>query len=285
MTSRALLRVAAPAVLALLAWLAPVPPAGADPAALLGGFRPVAVGTGARTVLVNPAALDPRGRPDAVAEARWAETADESGNAGFDRKPTSWTLAAGFDGSGYAYQGEGDDVEGVSDWTVTWGERRLLPGGIALGLAATWAGGEDGGLDGTAGVVVPLGRSLSAAAVAADVLQTDVDGAPGERAWRTGVAWGPPRLGGRLTWDTLWENDRRPDTVHWVGAVVDGAGPFAAMLHSDLDRAWSAELAVGTSGVRLGGGWTRADDRDEIRVFLDWRGRPPHGGGWGPIPR
>ncbi len=281
-------RLNAGAILVFVAALQIGPPpvfAGAD---LIAGFHSVVGTSGARAIWVNPAAIGGTGRPTAVAESMWRRDAAPGDDADWEEMPAAWSLAASMDRSAYAWQKEGEDIAGVADWAIAWGERRRTPGGGAFGASIEWRGGEEKTLDGTVGVLLPLGRVMTGGAVLDNVREGKVDGVDRERSWRTGLAWTPRDLPGRVTWDTLWESDRRGDTAHWFGIAFDRTQRFRLAWHGNLDDEWSGALGVVAGSAVFEGGWRKLPgdgDRDGAWIALEWSGPQFAGKGWGPIPR
>jgi hypothetical protein len=240
---------------------------------LLGGFHSVAGVRGVRALWVNPAAVGSDPRPAALAEVAWVEEGDEEGETGYPTGPTLLSVGASTDHSAYGWQKEWEDSPGVADWTLTVADRRGAANWWSLGLAVEVRGGEGTNVDATAGALVPLGRSLTLAGVAADLFERDTDGRAGERLWRTGIAWRPRDLSGRITWDTVWENDRVDETRHWFAIALGGTG----RVHLEVARSdggdWSGSVEILFRRTRVAVGGTRPDGGlDRLYASLEWRG-------------
>jgi len=269
------------AVVLVLLLVAGPGPARAHPG-LLGGFRSVAAEEGARAVWTNPAAVGITGRGSAVAEITFRDDAlrlPEDGSAPDWELPTGLTamsVAAATDELGYGLQIELEDETGVPEWTFAVGNGVKLGQALRAGLTAEWRGGGDG-LEGTAGVLVPMGRSLRAAAVVHDLLGKETDGVPGERWWQLGAAAEVRPLLGRLTWDTVL-TDGPESPVHWVGFAIDRSKVAHVSFARSSEGDWNASIDLVFPNHLVGVG---ARDRSESgavdphRAWLaaEWCGR------------
>ena len=261
----------APCVLVVLLGLA-ASPTGAAPE-LEAGFRSVVEVLGPRAVWVNPAAIGLSSRPSLLAEGTWRQVRGASGEDSWESTPASGGIAVSMPASGYAWQWEGEDRDGAADWTLSWGQRRSTPGGISFGTAFEWRGGEDSAIDWTLGLILPVGRSLQAAGVVRDLLESDRDGVPVERTWRTGLAWIPRSWHGRLLWDTLWGEGRPGGTVHWFGGAFDLSGGIRLRWLGDFDDEWNGSVGIDVGGVGVEGGYRRVRFApDGAWIALEWRG-------------
>lgn len=271
-----------PGIVAALAVVAGAPAASAH-RSLVGGFRPVASERSARAVWTNPAAVGITGRGTAVAEVLVgadgaAALLGSDGDGEWD-VPTDFqglSVAVATDHLAYGYQYEADDVVGVPDWTFAVGNRVKMGGSAHLGATLEWRGGDDSGFDASAGVLIPLGRRLIAAAVAHDVLERRVDGADVTSSWQVGLAAPARALLGTFTYDALIAD--AVDTVHWFGFAVDGSKSARFSFARSSDGDWNATFDLAFPNHLLGLG---AADREDVgskhpdRAFLaaEWRGR------------
>lgn len=266
--------------LLVVAMLAPGSGAAAH-RALLGGFRPVASEHGARAVWVNPAAVGVTGRGTAVAElivngdeaTAFLQSASEDDWA-LPTDVKGFSIAASTDRLAYGFQSEIGDEPGVPAWTFSVGNGVRLGGGGRIGATAEWRGGDDGGLDGSAGALIPLGRQLTFAAVARDVLARDVDGAAGERTWQLGTAIPLPTVYGTFTWDTVLAGSDGP--VHWLAFSLDRGGQAHFSLARSFDGDWNATLDLVFPNHLFGIGAVDRDGGahpDRAFVAAEWSAR------------
>lgn len=269
-----------PALLAA-ALLVPAGGAAAHPA-LLGGFRPVASEQSARALWVNPAAVGVTGQGAAVAEL--LVNGDEAAQALDSASQEKWSLpkdvygfsaAASTDRLAYGYQDETKDLPGVPDWTFAVGNAVKLGQGVRIGATAEWRGGNDSGLDATAGLLMPFGQRMMLAAVARDLLARDVDGTDGHRSWQVGAAVPLRPALGTFTWDAMLQSSESP--IHWFAFSIDRAARAHASVARSSDGEWSVTLALVAPNRLLGVGATERKGGarpDRGFVAAEWRGTP-----------
>jgi hypothetical protein len=270
-----------PAILAVLALAGQAP---AHPA-LIGGFRPIAAEEGARALWVNPAAVGLTGMGTAVAELFLDEPAaalpEGGGEWTFPSDVSGFGAAAATDRMAYGYQRELEDRPGVPSWTFALANRVSMGRHANVGAALEWRGGEDGGLEGQLGALLPAGRHLRLGVVLHELFERGADGADGSRHWQVGGALRLTPLLARVTWDA--ELPETGDPVHWFGFAVDRSKAAHLSLARSSEGDWSASLDLAFPNHLVGVG---ALDRDASetkpdRAFLaaEWRGQALPGAG------
>jgi hypothetical protein len=252
-------------------------PAHAHPG-LVGAFRPVAAEEGARAVWVNPAAVGLTGMGTAVVELFLDEISGALPDGEEWKVPsdvTGLSVAAATDRLAYGYQRELKDRPGVPDWTLAVANRVRVGRTAHFGAGLEWRGGEDGGLEGEVGAMLPAGRHLRLAAVLHELFERGADGAAGSRHWQVGGAFRVPPLLGRFSWDTEFPDSGDP--VHWFGFAIDRSKAAHASFARSSEGDWSASLDFAFPNHMVGIG---ALDRDASeskpdRAFLaaEWRGQ------------
>ena len=190
---------------------------------LLGGFRPVAAEEGSRALWVNPAAIGARGRATAVGELSWVDIGADADAAW---RLHGLSLAAGTDRATTGAQFEFQNLPAVPDWTLAVGNRKEFRNGAAFGATGEVRGGNGTTIDGTIGLLFPLGRSMKLAGVVEDVFESDVDGLPTARLWRGGVVIRPHRTSGYLSYDYVSSEADGAREEHWFAFGSDRAQTF-----------------------------------------------------------
>lgn len=239
--------------------------AAAGGSALLGGFQPVAIEDGARSIWSCPAAVASRNNPQLLLEGVFREQPD-----GSHGEISSMSLAASAPGRAYAWQLEFDDVAGLADWTLAAAQVIGRSRGPRLGTTVEYRGGEDNTFDAVLGAFAPMGRNLRAAGAVEDLFRADVDGVPMERAWRAGLA-----ARGRHAWAS-WDWRGRE---HERGRNLFGAGIEAGWLFLqgavDTDGSWYAAMRLVSRERTVAGGWSEPDAAPGDRWAAIELGRVP----------
>jgi hypothetical protein len=252
--------------------------------ALVGGFRPVASEESARAVWINPAAVGATGLGAAAVELFLADPAGALPDGGEEwqipSELTGFSVAAATDKLAYGYQRELDDQPGVPAWTLAVANRVPLGRIGDLGAGLEWRGGSDGGLDGTAGVVLPAGRHLRMAAVLHELFERGADGVPGSRHWQLGGALRLAPLLSQVTYDALLPAGGG-DAVHWIGLAIDRAKFAHVSFARSSEGDWSASLDLAFPNHLLGIGALDRDTSeprpDRAYFAAEWRGRSTPG--------
>jgi hypothetical protein len=214
-------------------------------------FRPVAVEGSARAAWVDPAGIGSSGDQSLVMEGSWREDADGT----FDLKHlATLTLAAATNRRAYAYIRQLEDQPGTPAWTLIAANRVVRPNGSALGTAVEWRGGTGRSVDGTVAVSAPLGArtGLRASLVLEDLFASDIDGQPGSRRWRGGVAYRVLRGDVYLSWD-YDRLERTGEVRQWYGVGRDRGGGLLVRAATNDRGDWSLRVGIGVGTTRPSG--------------------------------
>lgn len=233
-------------------------------------FRPVAAEGTARSVWVNPAGIGSSGEQSLMVEGTWRES--DSGD--LLGELTTLTVAASTDHTAYLYVHEMDDVPGVADWTLMVANRMARPRGLDFGSALEWRGGESRTADGTVSMSKRFGGGLTGALVLEDVFESDVDGEPGTRHWRGGLAFRPGNGRAFLAWD--YDRLARDDTGrHWLALGLDGGKGVLVRVAANDDGDWSFRLGISPRNARFAGALLDPDRGARTAVTsIDFLGDP-----------
>ncbi|MEB3323074.1 MAG: hypothetical protein VKI81_09655 [Synechococcaceae cyanobacterium] len=248
------------AALAVIAALGGAGAARAD-SSYLGGFRPVAAEESARSLWVNPAAIGIRGVPRAAVDLVWFE--QDRLRPGDARR---LSIAVSMLDAAYGLQLGLADETGVPDWTLTWGKRLPVGGALSLGFDVEWRGGEDSAFDGALGALAAR-REWSLGAAVTNLFEPETQGVPAVRTWQLGVAWRPPSMEGRFTYDAVLPAGA--DSRHWFGVAFDRTRRIRLAGALSTAGDWNATVDFVLGSHLLGAG-ARDPEGGSRREFAAW---------------